>query len=99
MVDFLPIIAFIIILAFTVKVLKDGGERITVWRSIGVITAFFITIAIAVIIIEYGGKWITGSIKSHLIEMVVCIILAAIVILLSNTVLSKVVRKLIKSSS
>lgn len=99
MSGFFLILAFIAILFFTIMATKDSIKELSVWRSIGIILSFFITIAIAALLLHFGGNWFAGHVANPIIENVIFFIVVALVILLLSFVLNKVIKMLTKGAS
>lgn len=99
MSGFFLIIAFIAILFSTIMSAKDSLKELSVWRSIGIILSFFITIAVTVLLIYFGGNWFEGYITNRFIENVVFLILVVLVIIMLSIVLNKIIKTLTKGAS
>ncbi|MBM7600836.1 putative membrane protein [Virgibacillus halotolerans] len=88
------IIAFIAILGVTIIATMDRLKELSVWRSIGIILSFFMTIAIATLLIYFGGDWFAGYITNGLMENIVFFIIVVLVIILLSSGLNKIIKKL-----
>lgn len=94
MSGFFLIITFITILFFTIMVTKDNLNELSVWRSIGLILSFFLTIAIAALLIHFGGDWFAGFFDNKWIANIIFFLIVVCVIILLTSGLYKIIKQL-----